>query len=180
MKPLLYGRNIKPNNFSNKVLFFNQTKKSRENLSHTTFRKKQKKKKEVFRDHLYIQVCKSLLPRTYIKEHPLLSMHGFIFSCYSVLSSMIVWKDLRRIYFNHWPECFLKTLLKVTSQVDVVLWSIKRSCHDSSDYLAWSLKFNNNNNNNNNNNLVYMSGYLPNKLIGDTTKTKTEIKCLRS
>ena len=31
---------------------------------------------------------------------------------------------------------FLRRLLKVTSQVDVVLSSIERSCHVSSDYLA--------------------------------------------
>ena len=63
--------------------------------------------------------------------------------------------------------------MKVTSQVDVVLWSIERSCHDSGDYLAKSLKFNNNDDDND------MSGNLAYKLTGDTTKTNTEIKFLR-
>ena len=36
------------------------------------------------------------------------SMHGFSFSCYSVFLSTVVWKGLRRNYFNHWPECFFK------------------------------------------------------------------------
>ena len=43
-------------------------------------------------------------------------------------------------------------------------------------------RFNNNNiifnsNNNNNNNNIYMSGNLAHKLIGDTQKNNTEIKC---
>ena len=43
-------------------------------------------------------------------------------------------------------------------------------------------RFNNNNiifNSNNNNNNIYVSGNLAYKLIGDTPKNNTEIKCLR-
>ena len=43
-------------------------------------------------------------------------------------------------------------------------------------------RFNNNNiifNSNNNNNNIYESGNLAYKLIGDTPKNNTEIKCLR-
>ena len=44
-------------------------------------------------------------------------------------------------------------------------------------------RFNNNNiifnSNNNNNNNIYESGNLAYKLIGDTPKNNTEIKCLR-
>ena len=68
--------------------------------------------------------------------------HSFISSSCSVFSSMVIWKGLRRNNVNRWPECFLRKLLivlKVTSQVDVELWSIERSSHDSSDYLARSL-----------------------------------------
>ena len=64
--------------------------------------------------------------------------HSFISSSCSVFSSMVIWKGLRRNNVNHWPDCFLRKLLivlKVTSQVDAVLWSIERSSHDSSDYL---------------------------------------------
>ena len=50
--------------------------------------------------------------------------------------------------------------------------------------LVYYFYTNNNNNNNNDsntctNNKLYVSGYLAYKLIGDTTNTSTEIKCLR-
>ena len=68
--------------------------------------------------------------------------HSFISCSCSAFSSMVIWKGLRRNNVNHWPDCFLRKLLKVltvTSQVDVVLWSMERSSHDSSDYVARSL-----------------------------------------
>ena len=76
------------------------------------------------------------LPRRY--RYVLSLPYSFISSSCSVFSSMVIWKGLRRNNVNRWPECFLRKLLivlKVTSQVDAVLWSIERSSHDSSDYL---------------------------------------------
>ena len=57
-----------------------------------------------------------------------------------------------------------------------VSWLVVYSC-----FIANSAYVVNNNNNNNNNKLyvIYVSGYLAYKLIGDRTKTNAEIKCLR-
>ena len=56
------------------------------------------------------------------------SYHSSISSGFSVFSSVVVWKGLRRNNVNCWPECFSRKLSKVTSQVDVFL-SNERSCH---------------------------------------------------
>ena len=53
-----------------------------------------------------------------------------------------VWEGIIKLTadLNYW--IFLRKLSKVTSQVDVVLWSmIERTCHESCDYLATSLTF---------------------------------------
>ena len=57
------------------------------------------------------------------------------FGC-SVFSSLVVWKGLRRNNVKRWPESFSRKLSKVTSQVDVVLWRIERSCHPKLTMMA--------------------------------------------
>ena len=65
------------------------------------------------------------------------SYHWSISSGFSVFSSVVVWKGLRRNNVNRWPECFSRKLSKVTWQVDVVLWSIERSCHPKLTMMAF-------------------------------------------
>ena len=88
---------------------------------------------------IYIPKGTSPLLRTYINMSSL--YHSSISSSCSAYLTMVVWKGLRKNNVNHWPECFLRKLSKVTSQVDVMLWSIERSCHDSCGYLSKSLSF---------------------------------------